>query len=127
MAMGGSLEQARRMGRWQAASNVQRYTKLHWLVRNRSRLPERVLQDGQAFLENPEKAVIKAIKSGVGADTDLGNVLVRALMVTRTQMLTTDGSVDMSEGAKLDETGEFNKQGAKMIGKSKKGRARRLA
>ena len=106
---------------------MQRYTKLHWLVRNRARLPEQVLRDGTAFLENPEKAMSRAIKSGAGADTDLGKAMARALTATCTQMLTTDGSVDMSEGAKLDETGEFNKQGAKMIGRSKKGRARRLA
>ena len=97
---------------------MQRYTKLHWLVRNRSRLPSDVLKDGGIFLVNPEKAMRKAIKEGASANTALGRAMVQALGFTCTNRLATSlGGAD-ADDAKLDETGEINAQKARMIGKS---------
>ena len=127
VAAGGSLEQARRRGRWQAASSVQRYTKLHWLVRNRAKLPDQVLLKGSRFLDDPEAGMAKAIRAGPAAQTDLGKAMVRALTSTRTRMQTADLGNSLTEDAKFDEAGEMSTVKAKTIGSTKKGRSRRLA
>ena len=126
VAAGGSLEQARRRGRWQAASSAHRYTKLHWLVRNRARLPGPVLQDGSRFLAAPETSMIQAIRAGPAAQTDLGKAMVKVLATTTTSMQTSDLGNSRSEDAKFDESGEIGSVKAKTIGNTKKGRVRRL-
>ena len=61
VARGATLENTRRRGRWAALSSVQRYTKLHYLIRSRADLDRDVLDAGWAFWERPDRAVLSAL------------------------------------------------------------------
>ena len=55
---GGSLEAARQKGRWQTTSALQRYTKLHVLIVQRSGLTSEQLERGRAFLQRSAQKVV---------------------------------------------------------------------
>ena len=61
IASGGSLEAARRKGRWQTTSALQRYTKVHVLIEQRSRLTPEQLERGRAFWRRPAQKIVEAI------------------------------------------------------------------
>lgn len=73
------LKEARRRGRWQGKRGVTRYSKVHWLVRVRSKTPERILRRGEAMSEDLYTWWANAVGEGPGAVTDLGKALVSAL------------------------------------------------
>ena len=57
VSRGGSLEMARRRGRWAALSSVQRYTKVHHLTKSRGMLSDERRARGKAFWRAPEKTL----------------------------------------------------------------------
>ena len=61
IASGGSLEAARRKGRWQTTSALQRYTEVHVLIEQRSRLTPEQLERGRAFWRRPAQKIAEAI------------------------------------------------------------------
>ena len=59
-----SLEQVRRRGRWTGLGSVQRYTKVHRLLRDQDRLPEELREMGRRICDNPVDAMIAALSKG---------------------------------------------------------------
>ena len=80
---GGALEQARRRGRWASPGSVQRYTKTHFLVRHRARVPPPVLAEGSQFWRSPARSFLKALRMGAAAETYLGKQLVKGIDVIK--------------------------------------------
>ena len=60
------LEEIRRRGRWASVKSVQRYSKTHRLVAARARVPDGIMEQGRAFLEQPELAalVLRVLEGG---------------------------------------------------------------
>ena len=83
VAAGGSLETARRKGRWQTTSALQRYTKVHVLIEQRSKLDEQQLEIGRAFWRRPGHHLIKAIRRSGVAETPLARAMLRELEAIR--------------------------------------------
>ena len=79
IAGGGCLESARRKGRWQTTAALQRYTKVHVLVGQRSRMAAEQLDRGAAFWKRPAEALQEAILASPAADSDLGRALLHEL------------------------------------------------
>ena len=61
VSRGGSLEQARRRGRWAALGSVQRYTKTHFVVRSRASLTEAQRREGERFWVSIEASVVACL------------------------------------------------------------------
>ena len=96
---GGALEQARRRGRWASPGSVQRYTKTHFLVRHRARVPPPLLAEGSQFWRSPARSFVKALRMGAAADTYLGKQLVKGIDVNK---------VDRGESIKGKNKRDFN-------------------
>ena len=83
VASGGSLEAARRKGRWKTGSSVQRYTKSHWIIRHRARLAPDIIAQGQKFWKNPVVELLRALRTGSAGRTELGQGLIEVLARVR--------------------------------------------
>ena len=59
---GFTLEATRRRGRWRSAAAVQRYTKLHDLVRHRAQAGPDVAKRGKEFWEDPVGCLLDALE-----------------------------------------------------------------
>ena len=79
VANNGDLEYARRRGRWNTASALQRYTKTHVLIRRRSELQRQQLLDGESFWAHPGKAMAAAIRTSPAASSQFALRLVNTL------------------------------------------------
>ena len=78
VAAGYGLEQCRRRGRWLSPNSVQRYTKLHFLVRHRARLSEDVRLSGELFWSNPAASFARALKRSPARSIATGRMLSAA-------------------------------------------------
>ena len=77
---GFTLEATRRRGRWRSAAAVQRYTKVHDLVRHRARAGEDVAKRGKGFWDDPIRSLLDAIESAPRAcDQALKSAMVLQL------------------------------------------------
>ena len=101
IAAGGCLEAARRRGRWQTTSALQRYTKVHVLVEQQSRMTADQLQKGAAFWERPAEVLRAAILASPVADCALARALLeelRAAYGTQVPLLATKSAEALPAG-----------------------------
>ena len=68
VSRGGSLEACRRRGRWAALSSVQRYTKVHFVVRSRAAMASELRRRGEAFWRDPAGSISKKLAGKRGLD-----------------------------------------------------------
>jgi len=79
VAAGGCLETARRKGRWQTTSALQRYTKTHVLVNALSQLSAEQIRRGLDFWANPAELIAEAIGGSPRASSELAKSLIAEL------------------------------------------------
>ena len=74
-----TLKEIRRRGRWASVKSVQRYSKAHSLVAARARVPEEVMAAGNAFWQNPERELCKALRHSPAAESKLARLILISL------------------------------------------------
>jgi hypothetical protein len=65
-------------GRWKAPSSCARYNKTHLLTKRRAEFGEELLREGEEFILDPRKSVVKAILAGPGRHCSAGKALLAA-------------------------------------------------
>eukprot|EP00959_Pyramimonas_sp_CCMP1952_P246267 5147231-Pyramimonas_sp.AAC.1 len=73
------LEYARRRGRWNTASALQRHIKTHVLIRRRAELHQQQILDGESFWASLGKAMAAAIRSSPAAKSPFAVRLAETL------------------------------------------------
>jgi hypothetical protein len=101
-----TLEEIRRRGRWRGMGSVQRYTKVHRLIRDQERLPDGLRALGQDILGAPVPAMMHALREA--PDSPQAAKLLRILERVPPELWRDDsfvkvGSLVNADGVPLDE------------------------
>ena len=101
VAAGGDLEAARRRGRWQTTTALQRYTKTHVLVNALSRMSSEQIREGVSFWESPAAVIVAAIRASPCGSSGLAAAIIDELSAID------DASIEMAsfDGGRVLTTG----------------------